>query len=167
MFKYSSCSRTPLNVSVLSAVEPSSYPVITEVKLTVNPADGYHLKECKEHDGHYSSVMVHQLENIDAHLKRDVYYYNIGGIPSLHDHKQFIDAHKLQSDCTCMTHGIPKTKAATHTARTNSSFHLNIWIIFCWNSSSRLVTSTSTMANYDRRMKNKKNKWGTRLLQLL
>lgn len=39
--------------------------------LTINPADGYNLKECKKHDGHYSSVMVHQLENIDSHLNRD------------------------------------------------------------------------------------------------
>lgn len=44
-----------------------------EINLTVNPADGYHLKECKKHDGHYSSVMVHQLENIDSHLKRYMY----------------------------------------------------------------------------------------------
>lgn len=69
------------------AAEASPYLIITEIKLTVNPADGYHFKECKEHDGHYSSVMVHQLENVDAHLKRDMYYYNIGGITSMHDHK--------------------------------------------------------------------------------
>lgn len=49
-------------------------PIIPEIKLTVNPADSYHLKECKKHDGHYSSVMVHQLENIDSHLKRDMCY---------------------------------------------------------------------------------------------
>lgn len=39
--------------------------------LTIDPADAYNLKECKKHDGHYSSVMVHQLENINSHLNRD------------------------------------------------------------------------------------------------
>lgn len=110
--------------------------------------------------------MVHQLENIDSHLKGDTYYYNIGGITFLRDHKQLNDAHKLQSDCTCMTHGIPKVKAATHTASTNSSLNLKICISICWNSSSRLVTNTSTIANYKQRKKTK-IKQDARLLQLL
>lgn len=39
--------------------------------LTVTITDGYNLKERKKHDGHYSGVMVHQLENVDSRLKRD------------------------------------------------------------------------------------------------
>lgn len=41
------------------------------MSLTITITDGYNLKECEKHDGHYSGIMVHQLENIDSHLKRD------------------------------------------------------------------------------------------------
>lgn len=49
---------------------------------------------------------------------------------------------------TCMTQGIPRTKAAPHTARTKSSFLLKNFNR-CWsNWSMRLVTITSTIANW-------------------
>lgn len=38
--------------------------------LTITVTDGDDFKERKKHNRHYSSVMVHQLENIDSHLKR-------------------------------------------------------------------------------------------------
>lgn len=46
---------------------------IEYIALTVKPTGGHHLKEGKEHDGHYGSVMVHQLENIDPHLNRELF----------------------------------------------------------------------------------------------
>lgn len=42
--------------------------------LTVTPTDGHNLKEGKKHDGHYGSVMVHELEHIDAHLEGDTLF---------------------------------------------------------------------------------------------
>lgn len=39
--------------------------------LTITPTDGCHFKECKKHDGHNGSVVIHQLENIDSRLDRD------------------------------------------------------------------------------------------------
>ena len=46
--------------------------------LTINPTDGYNLKERKKQDGHYSGVIVHQLENIDSHLNRDTVFRTAG-----------------------------------------------------------------------------------------
>ena len=46
--------------------------------LTINPTDGYNLKERKKQDGHYSGVIVHQLENIDSHLNRNTVFRTAG-----------------------------------------------------------------------------------------
>lgn len=78
--------------------------------LTVTPTDGYNLKECKKHDGHYSSVMVHQLENVDSHLNRDHLFNSTvtqkiltwsesGYISSYHDRLYLHDERNPQEEC--------------------------------------------------------------------
>lgn len=50
----------------------------TTEHLTITPTNGDNLKECKKHDGHNGSVMVHQLENVDPHLNRDTLFRPAG-----------------------------------------------------------------------------------------
>lgn len=85
--------------------------------------------------------MVHQLKHIDSHLGRD--NSEQASVVII----WFIQAVNYSPSLTCMTQGIPKRPAAPQTARTNSSFRLKRFISFWSNSSIRLVTITSTIAN--------------------
>lgn len=135
----------------------------TNVTLTITPTDGYNLKERKKHDGHYGCVMVHQLENIDPHLERNALFNSKWdwGFSSL----VIIWLQPIQwiAVCTCMTQGIPRRQAVPQTARTNSSLRLKNFIIRWSNSSMRLVTITSTIANFQ----NRNNSWIITVLGLV
>lgn len=102
--------------------------------LTIQPTHDYHLNKGQEYNRYDSGVMVHQLENIDSRLNRNIIFRETCILEKyIVFWKWFKTTFQTNTVHTCKTHGIPRRKDITQIKRTNISLRLKIFIRFTLN----------------------------------